>query len=234
MKVTFRCLPELEPILPKPLPAKRGLPDWLKRMPLEAHAEVFDGEVKTVKRCPPFLDAMSAGFLVLLPCDIRFEDGCLEWDWRELPASLPRHTPRSPLTFHVAAQLATTPLYLEDSLAIKFMNLWTMQTEPGYSLLITHPLNRLDLPFRSLTGLVDTDRYKDNYVHFPAVWTDPDFTGVLPKGTPVAQCLPVKRSELEIAFEPLDEAASARLGQTQQEVVTPEGAYRKQFRVKKK
>ncbi|MEE8501049.1 MAG: hypothetical protein V3S27_10790, partial [Kiloniellales bacterium] len=64
MRVTFRCLPELDGILPKPIAARRGLPDWLKAMPASARAEEFEAEVTTVKRCPPFVDAMSAGFLM--------------------------------------------------------------------------------------------------------------------------------------------------------------------------
>lgn len=233
MNITFRCLPELEGILPKPSRAKRGLPDWLKRMPMDAPAAEFDGEVKTVKRCPPFVDAMSAGFLVPLPCDLSFENGCFEWDWDDLPPGLPRHTPRSPLSFHVNAQVVDTPLYVEDSLAIKFNNLWTIETEPGVSLLIGHPINRPDLPFRTLTGLVDTDRYTANYIHFPALWTEPDFTGVLPKGTSVAQCVPVRRADLDLVFEPLDSSAQARMAETQKELFTPEGAYKRKYRVKK-
>jgi len=41
--------------------------------------------------------------------------------------------------------------------------------------------------------LVDADTYRDNFINFPAFWHDADFNGVLPKGTPVAQCVPVKR-----------------------------------------
>ncbi len=91
MRVTFRCLPELEDILPKPVPARRGLPAWLRDMPASARVEEFEGEVQTVKRCLPFLDAMSAGFLMPLPCDLAYADGCFEWDWIALPADLPRH-----------------------------------------------------------------------------------------------------------------------------------------------
>ena len=158
MKVTFRCLPELEGLLPRPIPARRGLPQWLKDMPMAAHSPDAETTVKTVKKCPPFLDAMQSGFLIPLPCDIEVRDGAFEWDWRELP-SFPRHTPRSPLSFHVAAQVVDTPLFAEDTIFIKFQNLWTIETEPGYSLLVSHPVNRLDLPFRSLTGLVDSDDF---------------------------------------------------------------------------
>ena len=233
MKVTFRCLPELEGLLPRPIPARRGLPQWLKDMPLAAESVDAETTVKTVKRCPPFLDAMQAGFLMLLPCDITVRDGTFEWDWQDLP-SFPRHTPRSPLGFHVAAQVVDTPLYADDTIFIKFQNLWTIETEPGYSLLVTHPVNRLDLPFRSLTGLVDCDTYKDSYVHFPAAWTDPAFSGLLAKGTPVAQCLPLRRDTLDLAYEPLDEAALERLNQTQDAIATPEGTYKTRYRVKKR
>lgn len=234
MQVTFRCLPVLEPILPRPLPAGRGLPGWLKAMALSAPADAFPGTVRTVKRCPPFLDAMASGFLMPLACDVHVADGRFSWDWAALPAGLPRHTPRAPLSFHVGAQLAGTPLHAEDTLAIKFMNPWLIETPPGVSLFVTHPVNRPDLPFRTVSGLVDTDRYADNYVHFPALWSDPDFSGMLPMGTPVAQCLPVAREGLDLAFEGLDAAGVARLAETQRTVVTPEGAYKRQYRAKKK
>lgn len=233
MKIVFRCLPELEAILPPPVPAKRGLPDWLKRMPMTALAEDFEAEVKTVKQCPPFVDAMSFGFILPLPCDLTYEDGAFAWDWSELPAGLPRHTSRAPLSFHLPAQVVDSPLFEADSLLIKFMNFWTMELEPGYSLLVTHPVNRPDLPFRTVTGLVDADRYVDNYVHFPAAWTEPDFKGVLPKGTPVAQCVAVPRQGLELAFEPLDAERQSRLAEIQDEIFQPGGSYRKRFRQKK-
>jgi len=230
VKVTFRCLPELEGLLPRPIPAKRGLPQWLKDMAMTAPAPEFGGSVKTVKKCPPFLDAMQAGFLMPLPCDLRVADRVFEWAWQELPP-FPRHTPRAPLSFHLASQVAGSPLYPEDSLVLKFQNLWTMETEPGWALLVTHPINRSDLPFQALTGLVDTDSYKDNYVHFPALWIDPAFEGVLPRGTPVAQCVPVRREAVELAFEPLDDTHLARLVEAQQGIAEAEGSYKSRFRV---
>ena len=49
----------------------------------------------------------------------------------------------------------------------------------------------MDLPFRLFTGLVDSDRFTEVGIIFPAVWLDPNFEGVLAKGTPVAQCFPI-------------------------------------------
>lgn len=234
MKITFRCLPALKGLLPEPFPAKRGLPDWLKRMPMNATAEDFEAEVKTVKQCPPFVDAMGFGFMMPLPCDISYRAGEFSWDWTELPAGLPRHTVRAPLSFHPNAQVVDSPLFEPDSLLIKFMNFWTIELEAGYSLLVTHPINRPDLPFRSVTGLVDADVYTDNYVHFPAAWVDRDYDGVLPKGTPVAQCIAVPRQSAELRFDQLDKEAQSRLGTTQDELGQPSGSYRKRFRQKKR
>jgi hypothetical protein len=42
-------------------------------------------------------------------------------------------------------------------------------------------VNRDDLPFRLISGLVDADRFHDGGINF----------GVLPKGTRAAQCLAV-------------------------------------------
>ena len=78
-----------------------------------------------------------------------------------------------------------TPLFEPDRFLIKFHNLWTIEAPEGYALLFTHPFNRFDLPFTTLTGQVDCDRYHDNWIHFPAHWHDMNFSGVLPKGTPV-------------------------------------------------
>lgn len=88
-----------------------------------------------------------------------------------------------------------------DRVLVKFNSFWTIELEPGWSLFATHPVDREDLPFRLVTGLVDADRFSDVGILFPAVWTDPAFTGTLPRGTPVAQCFAVPRDVPEMVFE---------------------------------
>ena len=46
--ITFRCPPELEAILPRPIPAVSGLPDWFKSMPAAAFSEITQAEQMTV------------------------------------------------------------------------------------------------------------------------------------------------------------------------------------------
>ena len=223
-------------MLPKPIPAVRGIPDWVKRMPMTAPAPVLSQDIQTVKQCPPFIDALSAGFLMPLACDVHVKDGVFDWDWPDFPASLPHHTARSPLAAHMPEQVTGSPLFDADRLFIKFVNFWTIALPAGWSLLCTHPVNRLDLPFISFTGLVDADLYADNYTHFPAVWTDPDFEGVLPKGTPVAQCIPVPRTglSLDLEFGVLEGDVDRKLAETVRDVRTDEGKYKKKYRAKKR
>ena len=46
--------------------------------------------------------------------------------------------------------------------------------------------------FTILPGIVDTDQYTAP-VNFPFVFNDPSFEGLIPKGTPIAQVIPIKR-----------------------------------------
>ncbi len=100
--------------------------------------------------------------------------------------------------------------------------------------MVSHPINRDDLPFRALSGLVDCDRYHDAFVQFPARWVNPNFNGVLPKGTPVVQCLPVKREAWALQFENLTETDKQHVYDTGLHVSGSTGAYRQQFRAPKR
>ena len=46
-------------------------------MPRAAASDLHGGEVRTVKHCPPFIDAMSHGFIMPLPCDVTVGAGAL-------------------------------------------------------------------------------------------------------------------------------------------------------------
>jgi hypothetical protein len=227
--LTFRCPEGLEAILPPPEPAVRALPDWLRSMPAEAYSPVLCGDDDTVKRCPPFVDAMGCGFVIGLICDLRVENGQFTWD-EELPADAGGDFPRSPITFHEPSQVQGTPLFDADRFLVKFHNLWTIEAPPGWSLLFTHPVNRFDLPFTTLTGLVDCDRFQGLPIHFPAHWRDEAFQGVLAKGTPVAQCIPIRRERWGLRTAPMTAEDAQRAHELMQDIRRDKGVYRKRFR----
>ncbi len=232
--VKFRCPPQMEAILPRPIPAVRGLPDWFKALPQNCFSAISNKELMTVKKCPPFIDAMTYGFLMPLAADIKAEKGEFSWD-SEIPVvSNLRNLTRSPIDYHDSVQVKGTPFFDCDRFIIKFNNFWTIELPPGYSLFVTHPVNRPDMPFTTITGLVDSDLYVDSLVHFPARWNDPAFTGVLPKGTPVAQCIAIKRETMIEEFGVLSEEAAQRMSETASAINAETGHYRREFRSPKR
>jgi hypothetical protein len=232
MRIVFRCDPALYASLPRPVAARAALPDWLRDMPASAFSELHGQQIRTVKQCPPFVDAMAHGFVMPLPCDVTVRNGTFSWAWDLPPLAVEMH-PRSPLSFHVPAQVAGTPFHDTARSVIKFNSFWTIELEPGYSLFATHPVNRADLPFRLLSGLVDSDRFSDVGILFPAVWVDPNFAGVLSAGTPVAQCFAVAREAAELAFEPLSAEAQRRYDATGAALLSKPGVYRRRFRARR-
>lgn len=66
----------------------------------------------------------------------------------------------------------------------------------GYSALITHPLNRHDLPWIVLSAVVDADIQPLRPGNMP-IFIKENFEGVIPKGTPIFQIIPFKRENWE-------------------------------------
>jgi hypothetical protein len=233
MTLTFRCPPGLETTIPRPIPAVLGLPDWFKALPPKAFNAIMGEETQTVKKCPPFVDAMTYGFLIPLAVDLEVQDGEFSWHY-EPPRGLASEYPHSPVGFHDPSQVAGTPFFEDDRFIIKFNNFWTIEAPPGYSLLCTHPVNRTDLPFTTLTGLVDCDTFHDTPLNFPARWHDVKFNGVLPKGTPVAQCLPVKRESWTARLATLSAEETARIIKARDAIARESDVYRREFRAPKR
>ena len=77
-EILFRCDPALEAHLPRPVPARAALPEWLRVMADRERSPLHGQEVRTVKQCPPFIDAMCYGFIMPLPCD---SECCPPFQW---------------------------------------------------------------------------------------------------------------------------------------------------------
>lgn len=205
------------------------MPDWIRSMPARCNSGVLGNqEVRTLKHCVPFIDALAHGVLILLPCDIEISNGRINWDW-DPPVIIDAPISRSPIGVHVPEQAAGSPFVSEDELIIKFINFWTLQSPLNTSLLFTHPFNRHDLPFTTLSGVVDTDHFHDGYVHFPAI-LDKSFEGVIARGTPVAQVSPVARTKIELETATMTDSDIASSANLQDELAETPGVYRKKYR----
>ena len=180
----------------QPQPASKFIPDWYK------NTESYIGKEKkpdgsgnsdaTIKRCMPVFDAITAGYIITLPADIyvsiKEEKQFFEWSTLGM------------IGFHPVEQAPEHPMRNQHAYP-KWMNPWAIKTPKGYSVLFTQPMHRESV-FTILPGIVDTDTYTAP-VNFPFVVNDPNFEGLIPKGTPIAQVIPFKREgwQMEIGSQ---------------------------------
>jgi len=170
-------------ILDPPKPASRAMSEWFRKLP-----PVIEG-VETVKKCVPFLDALSFGYMITTFSDVYYNGESFE-----------QISKRPSVELHDESQVRNISLPEEfNSQPFKWINLFTTQTPKGYSTLFVHPLNRPGLPFYSLSGVVDTDSFPVP-VNFP-FFIRKDFEGIIPAGTPIAQAIPFKRTDWEMSVD---------------------------------
>lgn len=223
--IEFLCRPEDKGVVAEPVPAKSALPAWYRRLPGRDASEVSaTNNGLTAKRCLPFLDAMTTGWIVPLAATVRLEvtnDGrnvVAGWEFDEEMVSN-----------HAAFQLAGNPF--EPRPSLKFHNPWTIRTPPGWSCLFVPPLNRPDDVVRVFSGVVDTDTYRSP-VNFPFVVTAPDGVHTLEQGTSLVQVIPFRRRDSALRATILTEspADAADRRTIQRTIAARDGWYRRAAR----
>lgn len=174
--------------LGEPKPMKEFIPEWYRKA--EAFWTDENGEeAPGLKKCVPYLDALISGYAITTPFDIFVTEGengelNLRWDG---PESLGGFIMERP---HALGATMPRPAGHHDNHLV-WSGFWGMKTPKKYSLLVTHPFNRFDLPFTTTTGFMDSDEFfSSGNIPF---FMKKGFVGTIPKGTPIAQLLPVKR-----------------------------------------
>ena len=72
-EVLFRTDPEMYGIIPEPVPSRSHIPDWYKKID-SYYIQERDGlpwKERTIKRCPPVLDAMVTGWILKTAAEIK-------------------------------------------------------------------------------------------------------------------------------------------------------------------
>ena len=179
----------------RPGPIGKSLPDWYRKADRYARDPVTGeyqqlpdngGRIPTWKACPALYDIMGSGYAYKTPCDIEFyEDGAGNIKARVLDS---QHrnliTERLPLDRFPPPQGYHARHFAWNAD-------WAVELPAGYSALYAQPFNRFELPFVTMSGIVDNDK-----VHLPGsmpfFWRK-GVTGVLPAGTPYAQIFPFRR-----------------------------------------
>ena len=176
----------------QPVLAKKVLPEWYRLSETE-FVDPKDPEKKSVsglKRCIPFLDAMLSGYMLVTPFDIfvsKNEDGSLKIGWSSAETFSDFISERSK---ELGEKMPRPAGHMPNHLA--FRGFWGFKTPRGWSILVTHPLNRHDLPFTTTSGIIDSDKYSTSG-NIP-FFIKEDFVGIIPAGTPFAQLIPIKRA----------------------------------------
>lgn len=171
-----------------PVPASTMIPDWWKDMPPIGG----DGSLRpapftpfTAKKCFPLLDGITAGYIVTLWADIYVEqtDDVTNIKWIVSEPVLESWPWDQSSTYEIPEGYSRT--------VFKYTHGWAIETPKGTSCLITHPIGYPNLPFRTLTGVIDTDALK-SWANSPFV-IKKGFEGIIEKGTPMFQVIPYRR-----------------------------------------
>ena len=226
--IHFLCRPEDDGVIPPPIPAKDYIPRWFRKLPAVDPNRVSTGDTGlTVKRCMPFLDAMTTGWIIPLAATVRLEitetghTVNAGWDFDRTMVSL--HAPHQ-VAGHPSSHLPPC----------KFHNYWTVVTPPGWSCLFIDPLNRPNGVFETVSGIVDTDTYASE-VHFPFFATGEDGLHVIEQGSPLVQVIPFRRSATDLNAEIRAETDAERDTRTRilRNTQAAEGWYREHARAKR-
>lgn len=179
-----------------PIPAKQALPQWYVNMSNKGDETksspcIINGEFAfntTLKRCQPFADALTFGYVQLAWQDIfiqQDEDNNIDFGFPVEPSICKIRESQN-------TNYPINPAF--NPIEFSWMPKYYPELPNGYSCLITHPINRYDLPFITLSGVVDSDDYviSHSFANLP-FYVRKGFTGIIPAGTPLWQIIPFKR-----------------------------------------
>lgn len=209
-KIVFNPTSKLaELAVAAPKPAKNYIPGWFQKMkPFSTQRPTFclqNGSANvTVKKCMPFSDSFEMGYIQETWMDIWIEkkeniinfyypSGPKIMSSRELDHGFPQ------IDGYVYSSYTWHPP-------------WWIELPRGYSCIITHPLNHDDLPFHTLTGIVDCDTHQTigPVSNLPFMLKE-GFSGMIKKGTPMYQIIPFKRDDWQSCFNEYNEEKQTTL-----------------------
>jgi len=187
MIIEFKSKDEMAfEVCEKPYPARNAIPNWWKDKNLtfeNPNMPIFN--ISTFKRCIPMLDVLTAGYIIPLHSDFEVaQDGNnTVINWAGVRPVLEQHLVNKVDGLEIPEGYS--------KFVFKYITNWIIKTPPGYSTLITHPFGYKNLPFHLFSGIVDSDTFYGD-INTPFALKE-NFSGIIPKGTPMMQVIPFKR-----------------------------------------
>jgi len=206
-KIEFVLDPNFTLPINTPIPAASILPNWWKEGESfinkeTGYLDIDKPELKTagMKICMPFLDALNSGYFLTTWADIEIikNDG-VEIEYKYLDKNSKEEYIHSNTDWQLISERKGAIGYTIPRPAghahnhMVWNGKWGWKVPKGWSVLVTHPLNQAQLPFTTLSGIVDSDRFVPNG-NIPFFLKE-GWTGIIEKGTPFAQLIPINRQE---------------------------------------
>ena len=211
-KIIFHPVGEVEQAeaIP-PMPAKTFLPDWYKKIEhfYGGKPHIRNGMANlSVKACMPFYDALTSGYIQQAWQDMSFEFIRLEDGNETVYFGEPFET----ASFHVRDAPPSVKLS-NDYYPFEFVfhPPYYAELPKGYSLLITQPLNSFNSPLVFTSGIVDSDQFTMSAKGNLPFFVRRGFQGVIPKGTPLFQMIPIKRENWSSEIKKFDKEKQSEI-----------------------
>jgi len=175
-----------------PSPTKNVMPGWFKNA--SKYWKDFEGNDVVgppdnqrgpgFKACPALHDIFTTGYMLTTPCDINvfIKDGYT------LVQAEPGFDDFVSIRSHMGEFHYPEGYY---KFVYHWYPNWGFTLPEGYSALVVQPINNFELPFLTVGGIIDSDRYAPPGL-MPFFIRD-GFKGIIPKGTPMYQFIPFKR-----------------------------------------
>ena len=168
--IEFSAHPDLYKIKHiQPRPAKYFLPEWYKKI------EEHDLKRPNIKGCMPFLDGISAGYIIPLPIDIsldfnKYNDIIKKYDlFCKFSADNHRGTKEycnslninyGMVEAHTIEQVGGEDSFIakknKNLPILKILNPWTIRTPPGYSCLFMSPVLNQNDYFYAISAIIES------------------------------------------------------------------------------
>lgn len=227
-----------------PIPSKSLIPDWYRAgeiaISTKTNKVAKPGESNIIggmKSCIPFLDAMISGYFICFWEDLYVATTDKVESFYSVTKNpyTDKYEMKNPQNLNMVEERVgdmghTMPRpngYCDNHMIFKGQ--WGVRLPKGWSLAVTHPMNRFDLPYITTSGIIDSDEWWTGG-NIP-LFFQKNFEGVISKGTPVAQLIPIKRSSWTSYVSELSVGRGKYLGEKVRSV--PMGWYRDNTWVKK-
>lgn len=194
----------------RPQPVKNHIPKWFldkEKFRRKAdgsyetyfftkNGETIEHKYPTWKSCPAILDIFTSGYYLFTPCDIEIKMNEIISKEDE-PVSLifddkwKRPTFGPPICQGRGIEDGLPYPEGYYSYTYTWLLNWFTQVPEGYTVLFTHPINIENLPFKTISGFIDSANILLGTGRFP-FYIKENWQGIIPAGTPFAQVIPIK------------------------------------------